>query len=136
MRDQVAATLDMIKSSKNGLQVSMFSIPDEIKAALTRVSAMSVMAGPKKSINTCILEALESYLSIPEGDQQNPELPKLPLRHYTVRMNEDTKQKLTRTAAAWQIRTGVPVTMNAVVNTAILIYLQKHLPDFELPLGN
>lgn len=136
MRAQVAATPDMTNSSKNGLQVSMFSIPEEIKTALTRLSAMSVMSGPKKSINTCILEALEAYLSTPEDEQHEPSLPNLPLRHYTVRTDENTKQRLARTAAAWQIRTGIPVTMNAVVNTAILIYLQKQLPDFKLPSNN
>jgi hypothetical protein len=48
-------------------------------------------------------------------------------------MDADMKLRLGEMAATWQIRTGIPVTMNAVVNTAILLHLQKIIPGFDLP---
>lgn len=115
------------------LKASMFSLPDALRSGLAQASAQSVMTGDRKSINTCILEAIEAYLSLPNEQQTEPALSGLPLKHYTVRMPGDMKHKLTMTAAAWQIRIGIPVTMNAVVNTAILLYLQSRIAGFRLP---
>jgi hypothetical protein len=123
----------MNSQPKPSLQVSMFSIPNEYKTALAKAAAMAISEGKKKSINTIILEALDAYLLTPEDIQQKPLLPKLPLKHYTVRMDADMKLRLGEMAATWQIRTGIPVTMNAVVNTAILLHLQKIIPGFDLP---
>lgn len=119
--------------SKLGLKVSMFQIPEQIRAGLLQVAALSAMTGPRKSINTCILEAIEAYLSTPEDKKPEPCVPKLPLRHYTVRMDAALKHKLSMTAAAWQIRLGIPVPMNAIVNTAVVLYIQKIISGFKLP---
>lgn len=123
-----------IQNPRAGLYVSMFQIPEPSRTGLLQVSAQSVMTGPKKSINSCILEALDYYLSLPVEQQAEPKLPKLPLRHYTVRMSDEMKQQLAKTAASWQIKRGIPTTMNAVVNTSILVYLQNQIPGFELPI--
>lgn len=121
------------KLRTSNLPVSMFSIPNEYKIALTKAAAMAITEGKRKSINNVIIEALDSYFLTPADLQREPSLPTSPLHHYTVRMPAEMKEQLTRTAATWQIRTGIPVTMNAVVNTAILLHLQKLIPGFDLP---
>lgn len=115
------------------LKVSMFQIPEQSRTGLVQASAQSTATGNRKSMNTCILEAIEAYFLMEGEAQPNPRLPKLPLRQFTVRMPEGMKQHLSKVAAEWQIKLGVPVTMNAVVNTAILHYLQKEIPGFTLP---
>jgi hypothetical protein len=119
-------------SSDSKFQVSMFQIPEQVRLALVRVSGQSVTQGKKKSMNTCILEALESYFSKPPQKQAQPELPKGPLRNFTVRTTAEMKIQLGETAAYWQVELGCPITMNAVLNTALLGYLKEKLPEFEL----
>ena len=88
---------------------------------------MSVLAGNKKSVNDCILEALEAYLALDEANQPQPAVAEFASRKYTVRMNNEMKASISRTAARWQLRTGLPVPMNAVVNKAIVQYLEREL---------
>ena len=113
-------------SPKPKLKVSLFQIPEEYKVGLAKVAAQYTLSGKKKSINTCILEALESYMALPQESQPQPELKISPLFPYTVRMTEPTKSALSTCAASWQLKSGTPITMNAVVNTAISIYLDNH----------
>lgn len=101
----------------------MFQIPEPVRVTLVKLSAKSVVEGKKQSINTLILQALEQYLSLPQSQQPEPELPSS-LRNFTVRMTAETKQKLALTAAEWQVKLGIPVSMNAVLNTAIQLYLE------------
>ncbi len=107
------------------LKVSLFQLPAEYKAELAKVSAKSILSGEKKSINTCILEAIAAYTYINEVDQPKPELKLSPVSPYTVRMTDSMKSSISLCAASWQLKTGVPVTMNAVVNTAIRLYLDQ-----------
>lgn len=120
----------MSKDSK--LQVSMFQIPESVRQALVRVSGKSIIDGKKKSMNSCILEALETYLNQPSRTQVQPVLPKAPLRNFTVRTTSEMKIHIGQTAAQWQVELGVPITMNAVLNTALLEYLKEKLPEFKL----
>jgi hypothetical protein len=90
------------------------------------MAAKSVLDGNKKSINTIILEAVDSYLKLNQKTQPKPELKLSPLIPYTVRMPEEMKSKIESCAANWQLNTGLPITMNAVVNTAIYLYLSKN----------
>jgi hypothetical protein len=107
------------------LKVSLFQLPDHYKSELAKVAAKSVLNGEKKSINTCILEAIAAYIAIQDNEQQKPELKLSPVSPYTVRMTDAMKSSISRCAAQWQLKTGVPVTMNAVLNTAIETYLSK-----------
>lgn len=111
------------------LNVSLFQIPNFLREALIKKSAEASLNGNKVSMNTCILEALESYLSLPTDQQAEPKLIKDDLRRFTVRMEDDMKHRIITAAANWQIKTGSPVSMNAVLNTAILVYIQK--PNFD-----
>lgn len=90
---------------------------------------MSVLTGKKKSVNDCILEALHIYVETDDLKQEQPQVEGLASRKYTIRMSDDLKTKIQMTAAKWQIRTGLPVPMNAVVNKAINLYLQKTWKD-------
>jgi predicted HicB family RNase H-like nuclease len=109
---------------KQQLQVSMFQIPEPVRVSLVKLSAQSVINGKKQSINTLILRALDHYLSLPRKEQPEPQL-RSALRNFTVRMTAETKQKLALTAAEWQVELGIPVSMNAVLNTAIQLYLKS-----------
>lgn len=112
-------------SDQSKLKVSLFQLPDQYKSDLAKVSAQSILDGEKKSINTCILDAIAAYVAISENDQPKPELKLSPISPYTVRMTDAMKSSISKCAAKWQLKTGIPVTMNAVVNTAISVYLAK-----------
>ena len=107
------------------LLVSLFSIPEDYRSSLEKISQSSKLSPGKVSINTCIVRALESYLNLPLDAQPKPCLPSVPLSSFTVRTTVTLKQKLNHCAASWQLKTSLPVSMNSVVNTAILIYLQN-----------
>jgi hypothetical protein len=111
---------------KSKLKVSFFQIPEDYKTRLNKMAAKSALDGNKKSVNTIILEAIESYLLLGQDSQPKPELKISPVLPYTVRMSEEMKSQIANCAAIWQLNTGFPVTMNAVVNTAISIYLEKN----------
>lgn len=113
--------------------VSLFQIPEDYRAALDNISISSKQGGDKVSINTCIIEALEDYLQLPQDQQTKPSLPKVPLRAFTIRTTNSLKQKITHCAASWQLISSFPVSMNAVVNTAILVYLQKKIQGYQPP---
>jgi len=110
---------------KSDLKVSLFQISENMRTGLLKASAMSALTGKKKSVNDCILEALSAYVETDDIKQEQPAIEGLASRKYTIRMNDDLKTKIQLTAAKWQIRTGLPVPMNAVVNKAINLYLQK-----------
>lgn len=112
-------------SDKPKLKVSLFQIPDQYRTELAKVAAKSVLVGEKKSINSCILDAIAAYIALEEMHQPKPELKISPVNPYTVRMTDSMKAHISTCAAKWQLKTGVPVTMNAVVNTAISLYLIK-----------
>ena len=88
---------------------------------------MISLEGNKKSINDCILEALEQYLHLSAADQPRPAVESFSSRQYTIRMSPSLKAEIQRTAAKWQLREGLPIPMNAVVNKAITIYLKDAL---------
>lgn len=115
------------------LVVSLFQIPEDYRATLEKISISSKQGGDKASINTCIIEALEDYLQLPQDQQPKPSLPKVPLRAFTIRTTRSLKQKITHCAATWQLISSFPVSMNAVVNTAILTYLQKKIQGYQPP---
>jgi len=115
------------------LVVSLFQIPEGYRAALEKISISSKQGGDKVSINSCIIEALEDYLKLPQDQQPKPSLPKVPLRAFTVRTTSSLKQMITHCAANWQLISSFPVSMNAVVNTAILVYLQKKIQGYQPP---
>lgn len=120
-------TTKMNETTKEKLLTSLFQIPEQYRAKLSEIAA-SQPNGQKTSINNCILTALENYLRLPIENQTYPETPKVPLRTFTVRTPSSLKRELTVCAANWQLKTSLPVSMNAVVNTAILGYLQKQSP--------
>lgn len=124
-------TIEMNETTSPKKIVSLFQIPEDYRAALDKISISSKQGGDKVSINTCIIEALEDYLSLPQDQQPKPSLPKVPLRTFTVRTTSTLKQKITHCAATWQLTSSFPVSMNAVVNTAILAYLQKKIQDYQ-----
>lgn len=111
------------------LKVSLFQIPPLYKSGLARVSAKSALDGKKKSINTCILEAIQEYLCADSYQSSPPSIKFSPLEQYTVRMTDDVKAQISRISAQSQLVTGIPVTMNAVVNSAIHHYLIKNLEN-------
>ena len=113
-------------ANQEKLKVSLFQLPASYKEALAKIAAKSTLEGSKKSINTCILEAITSYTSIEDNDQPNPELKLRPLSPYTVRMTESMKASISSCAARWQLKSGIPTSMNAVVNTAISLYIQNN----------
>ena len=113
------------------LLTSLFQIPEEYRARLASIAEAGIKSSEKSSINSCIIDALETYLDLPEGTQSKPSLPKVPLRAFTVRTTPSLKQKISHCAATWQIKSALPVSMNAVVNTAILSYLQKTIPGYQ-----
>ena len=113
--------------------VSLFQIPEDYRAQLEKIAASPEQSIPHTSINSCIIQALEDYLDLPQGVQPKPNVPKVPLRAYTIRTNIVLKQKVTHCAASWQLKTSLPISMNAVVNTAILAFLQKKIPSYQPP---
>lgn len=113
------------------LTVSLFQVPEDYRAKLAEIAATPDADEKKSSINTCIIEALEDYLNLPEGEQSKPILPKVPLRAFTVRTTSQLKQRITHCAASWQLKCSFPVSMNAVVNTAILRYLQNKIQGYQ-----
>ncbi|MDO9204062.1 hypothetical protein [Methylotenera sp.] len=119
--------------SSDKLLVSLFQIPEDYRAKLAEIAASSDAINKKTSINACIIEALEDYLKQSQDIQLKPTLPKVPLRAFTVRTTRDMKQKITHCAAAWQLQTSFPVSMNAVVNTAVLAFLQKNIQGYQPP---
>lgn len=123
----------MNQDSSQKLLVSLFQIPEDYRAKLEGISTSSNADGNKASINTCIIEALSDYLELPQNKQSKPLLPKVPLRAFTVRTTSTLKQKINHCAATWQLQTSFPVSMNAVVNTAILAYLQKNIQGYQPP---
>jgi len=120
-------TIKMNDTLKEKLLTSLFQIPELYRTRLAEIAA-SESNGQKSSINTCILTALGDYLGLPFDKQPVPELPKGPLRAFTVRTPGSLKRELTICAANWQLKTSLPVSMNAVLNTAVLAYIQKHVP--------
>lgn len=116
-------------TSSEKLKVSLFQIPAQYKTGLAKVSAKSLLAGKKKSINTCILEAINEYLEASNLNRSAPALRFTPLEQYTVRTTDEIKAKISIFAAEAQLDTGIPVTMNAVVNSAIHDYLIKNLEN-------
>lgn len=114
---------------KSDLKVSLFQISEKMRVGLIRVSALSAINGNKQSVNDCIIEALKHYLNMDDINQPRPAVESFASRKYTIRMPESLKDDIRRAAAKWQLREGLPVPMNAVVNKAINIYLQKILPD-------
>lgn len=115
------------------LVVSLFQIPEDYRAMLAKIAAGSEPHSHQTSINSCIIEALEDYLNLPQEQQLKPTLPKVPLRAFTVRTTNDLKIKINHCAAMWQLKSSLPVSMNAVVNTAILAYLQKNIQNYQPP---
>lgn len=111
---------------KQKLKVSFFQIPGDYKTGLTKLAAKSVLEGNKKSINTIILEAVDGYLALDLNTQPKPEIKLSPLLPYTVRMTDEMKSRIGTCAANWQLNTGLPITMNAVVNTAIQLHVSKN----------
>ncbi len=109
------------------LIVSLFQIPEDYRVKLAAIAKRSNSNGQKISINTCIIEALENYLNLALYDQSKPVLPKGPLRAFTVRTSSQLKHKITHCAATWQLKSSYPVSMNAIVNTSILRYLENKI---------
>ena len=126
-------TINMNELSSQNTVVSLFQIPEDYRAKLEKIAASSKQNGSKVSINTCIIEALEDYLSLPQGHQPKPSLPKVPLRAFTVRTTNSLKEKITLCAATWQLISSIPISMNSVVNTAILAFLLKKIPSYQPP---
>lgn len=124
-------TIKMNQLISQKLLVSLFQIPEDYRAQLAKIAATPELDGHQSSINSCILEALEDYLNLPQNDQLKPILPKVPLRAFTVRTTSELKQKINHCAATWQLKSSFPVSMNAVVNTAILAYLQKNIQNYQ-----
>lgn len=124
-------TIVMNQATPQKLTVSLFQIPENYRAMLAEIAFTATQGGHKTSINSCILEALENYLSLSQDEQAKPSLPKVPLSAFTVRTTSTLKQKIIHCAATWQLKTSFPVSMNAVVNTAILAYLQKNIQDYQ-----
>lgn len=126
-------TIQVNTETREQLVTSLFQIPEDYRAALAKIAAVIDAEGNKQSINTCIVNALENYLDLPNDTQLQPVLPKVPLRAFTVRTSDDLKRKVRHCAALWQLKTFMPVSMNALVNTAILVYLKKHIPGYKPP---
>ena len=118
----------MSESPTGKLLVSLFQIPEDYRAQLEKFALTT-----KVSINTCILNALDDYLNLPQNQQPKPALPKVPLRAFTIRTTSPMKQSITQCAAMWQLKSSFPTSMNAVVNTAILTYLQKNIQGYQPP---
>lgn len=110
---------------KSDLKTSLFQISEQMRTDLLKVSAMSILVGNKKSVNDCILEALTAYVEMDDAKQPKPAIEGLISRKYTIRMSDDLKSKIQKTAAKWQVRTGLPIPMNAVVNKSINLYLER-----------
>ena len=105
---------------------SLFLIQEDDRLALTKHVDFLNLTGNKTSKNDCLLIALSEYLEKSISTQQEPISPAPPLRQFTVRTSPALKQQVLVVAANWQIKTGMPVSMNAVFNTALKLYLQKH----------
>lgn len=112
-------------------KVSLFQISEDMKIGLTKAAALSTIKGNKKSINDCIIEALEDYVGMDDEQQPMPKVEQFASCKYTVRMTDDLKAKISTTAAKWQLKTGLPIRMNAVVNKAIIRYLER-VPSYEV----
>ena len=112
---------------------SLFQIPEDFRSELEKLAVATETSAPKVSINTCIVNALEEYLNQPLDSQLKPVLPKVPLRAFTVRTSSSMKQAINHCAAIWQLKSSFPISMNAVVNTAILVYLQKNIAGYQPP---
>lgn len=126
-------TIRMNEPIPQKLLVSLFQIPEDYRAQLAKIAASSEPDSHQTSINSCIIGALEDYLNLPQVEQDKPILPKVPLRAFTVRTTSELKQRVTHCAATWQLKSSFPVSMNAVVNTAILAFLQKKIPGYQPP---
>lgn len=113
------------------LRTSLFQISEEMRVGLLKVAALYMLAGKKKSVNDCILEALDAYLSLDDASQPKPAVAKGASRKYTVRMTDEMKANISRTAAKWQLKIGIPIPMNAVVNIAITQYLDQKTEKFS-----
>src|SRR5450830_219536 len=100
-------TILMKEDSK--LYVSLFQIPEEVRANLAERASLISASGSKTSINKLILQALTEYFNLSPEASLRPKLPELPLRTFTVRMTVAMKEKLAITSAEWQIRVGLPV---------------------------
>lgn len=123
----------MSQSIPEKLNVSLFQVPEDYRARLAEIAALPDADGNKTSINACIIQALEGYLNQSEDKQDKPTLPKVPLRAFTVRTTSQMKQAIMHCAAIWQLKSSFPISMNAVVNTAILAYLQKNIQGYQPP---
>ena len=126
-------TILMTKLTREKLQLSLFQIPEDYRAQLARIAASPENNSNLTSINSCIIQALEDYLNLPEAEQPRPNVPKIPLRAFTIRTSSVMKQEITHCAATWQLKSSLPVSMNAVVNSAILAFLQKKIPSYQPP---
>lgn len=111
------------------LLVSLFLIPEDFRLKLATLAEQQKSTGIKSSINTLILQALKNYLDTGIKENIHPKLPDCALRAFTVRMPKSVKANLTLCAATWQVKMGIPVSMNAVVNTSISILLSQHFTD-------
>ena len=123
----------MKKPTPEKLIVSLFQVPEDYRAQLASIAANTELNNHQTSINSCIVQALEDYFNLHEDEQPKPSLPKVPLRAFTVRTSSVMKQEITHCAATWQLKTSLPVSMNAVVNTAILAFLQKKILGYQPP---
>ena len=123
----------MLQTNKIKPVVSLFQIPEDYRVALEKIANGDAINLDKQSINSCILEALDSYLNLAPDSQSKPILPKVPLRAFTVRTSSELKQKINYCATNWQLKTAMPISMNAVVNTAILQYLKKLIQGYHPP---
>lgn len=132
-KTEMIYTTIMSQSIPEKLNVSLFQVPEDCRAKLAEIAALPDADGKKTSINACIIEALEDYLNLPLGEQSKPILPKVPLRAFTVRTTTELKQRVSHCAATWQLKCSFPISMNAVVNTAILVFLQKKIPGYRPP---
>lgn len=126
-------TILMKKPTPEKLIVSLFQIPEDYRAQLASIAANTEHNNHQASINSCIVQAWEDYFNLPEDEQPKPSLPKVPLRAFTVRTSSVMKQEITHCAATWQLKSSLPVSMNAVVNSAILAFLQKKIPSYQPP---
>lgn len=126
-------TIFVNTATKDKLVTSLFQIPEDYRSALATIAAAADAEGNSQSINSCIIAALESYLDLPDSSQVQPKLPKVPLRGFTVRTTEDLKRKVRYCAAIWQLKSAMPVSMNSVVNTAILVYLKQQISGYQPP---
>lgn len=121
----------MNEPTSQALLAYAIKIPEDYRAQLEKLSNFSKTSEHLSSINACIQQAIEEYLSLPQGVQPEPSLPKVPLRGFTVYITSEMKQNISHCAASWQLKRAYPVSMNSVVNTAILTFLQNHIQGYQ-----